>query len=224
MEAKASALSFSIDGVSQPVLLPAPNTGPDILPAVHFAFRDRDRPGLTHVAFHCADSLQLLQGVRRGEREIVDCVYPAGIRGFLQWKSAQDVDWRSFDLPAGDSGSAVSRAPPEVIANINEIIRARTSAVQFSFGPFGEFVAAAETAPAGHATVLILPKPLRARILWLCKQSGTYADRHRTPLDRLPDQDLAKLFLALTVAPALASQKRATERGLLAISCAMGLT
>jgi hypothetical protein len=107
-DTKSSALSFSIDGASQPGLLQAPKTNPDLLPAVRLSFRDRDRPGLTHAALHRADGIELLHSVRRGERQIAECSYPAGIKGVLQWKRDQDTGWHNLELAAVDPTIAIA--------------------------------------------------------------------------------------------------------------------
>src|SRR5262249_55496479 len=146
-DSTTSALSFSIDDASQPVLLPAPKTDPGLLATVRVAFRDLDRAGLTHTALHRADAIELLRGVRRGERQIAECSYPAGIKGVLQWKRELDAEWHSLELPGGNPGNPITIATQATVDKINEILGTRTLAVHFAFGAFGRFCAPAEALP-----------------------------------------------------------------------------
>jgi hypothetical protein len=98
----------------------------------------------------------------------------------------------------------------EVLDRVREILADSTLDITLDFSAFGYFHALGSAQQAAIKSAAILERSLRARVEWLCKASGAFA-QHRKPIAALDDDDLLRHFARLTVPASLLVHKRALD-------------
>lgn len=168
----------------------------------------------TSAPLHRARCQMLLSDVRLARAHLASIQMCPAINGVLRFQSAgATAESRKTILLSGQAvpgRTDIVSISIELLDRVREILTDRTLDIALDFSVFGCFHSLGSAQPAVIKSAAILGRSLRARVEWLCKASGAFA-QHRKPIAALDDETLLRHFARLSVPVGLLVHKRALE-------------
>ena len=178
------------------------------------------------VGLHTSNARSWLEKVRNGCAELTGISFPACAVGKLGRRQSMACPWEEIQISSaireGRPSTSLTRLEGKDIAEVQEYLRLTTCDVKLSFGAFGEHEFRAKDVKL--ETRIYLPRALRDRILWLCRESSfTHRAPPQTIQESIADQDLVSLFRSVTPPINLEPHYRSVARQLDGLTSALRL-
>ncbi len=207
-------IALRLNEAALPLLVPTSISHADVFPHVRFVIRKLSDRGCVEASLGTKECMALLDNVRSGQAELVECRIPSGVKGTIRRRASPEIVWSSVAL-GRDSDQATVAADPDELAQLNKTLRDHKSEIEVDFRAFGIFRALPERLADKAPTVI--SQIMRNRIRWLASSSASFI-----PLHRLSDSELIKFVSHLRVGPGLVAHHRAVVAELQRLSSGSG--